>query len=173
MSTSLPWKAIAVMTSGEDMKGTIAAIDFGTMSCSVAYCTENDQAIQNLEINPASSRVPTALLLKKKGDNKYAVEYFGDIAQEAVLAFGHDELISHSYMYFEFFKMQIHQKVSREKGGWERIKHNWGEPDITTASAYGIMVSMLSIYVSFTCISHTLVSEIHVRPEMLRVFQYN
>ena len=115
MSTRRTWKpekaekSIAVMTSGEDAKGITAAIDFGTSSCSVAFCTEN-QAIQNLDINPHKPRVPTALLLQKTGDNKYAVEKFGATAQETVQAFGRDEHKVHSY--FEFFKMQIHQKVS-------------------------------------------------------------
>ena len=121
MSTTLLWKpekaekSIAVMTSGEDAKGTIAAIDFGMAFCSVAYCTENDQAIQNLDINPGSVRVPTALLLSKQDENKYAVVRFGVTAQETVQALGRDEHIRHSY--FELFKMQIHQKVSREKRG--------------------------------------------------------
>ena len=127
MSTPLPWKpekaekSIAVMT-GEDTRETTAAIDFGMVYCSVAYCTENDQAIQNLHINPGKPRVPTALLLQKRGDNKYAVEKFGATAQETVQAFGHDEHKGHNY--FEFIKMQVHQKVSREKRGWERIQHN-------------------------------------------------
>ena len=104
-------KSIAVMTSGEDAKGITAAIDYGTASCSVAYCTGSDQAIQNLHINPGKPRVPTALLLQKTGNNKYAVEKFGATAQETIQAFGRDEHRGHSY--FEFFKMQIHQKVSK------------------------------------------------------------
>ena len=126
MSTRPTWKpekaekSIAVVTSGEDAKGIIAAIDFGMASCSVAYCTGNDQAIQNLDINRGKPRVPTVLLLQKKVDNKYAVEKFGATAQETVQAFGRDEHKGHSY--FEFIKMQIHQEVSREKGGWERIQ---------------------------------------------------
>ena len=117
MSTRLTWKpekaekSIAVMPLGENTKGTIAAIDFGTVSCSVAYCTGSDQVIQNLDINPGCPRVPTALLLQKTGDNKYAVEKFGVTAQEIVQTFGRDEHRGHSY--FEFFKMQIHQKVSK------------------------------------------------------------
>ena len=128
MSTHPTWKpekaekSIAVVTSGEDTKGIIVAIDFSMASCSVAYCTGNDQAIQNLNINWGKPRVPTVLLLQKKVDNEYAVEKFGATAQETVLAFRRDDHISHSY--FEFFKMQILQKVSREKGGWERIQHN-------------------------------------------------
>ena len=116
MSTRPTWKpekaekSIAVMPLGEDAKGTIAAINFGTASCSVAYCTGSDQAIQNLNINPGKFRVPTVLLLPKTGDNKYAVEKFGVTAQEIVQAFGRDEHKGHSY--FEFFKMKIHQKVS-------------------------------------------------------------
>ena len=108
------------MPSGEDVKGIFAAIDFGTACCSVAYRTENgQQAIQNLDINPGCPRVPTALLLSKQGENKYAVEKFGATAQETVLAFGPNAHKGHRY--FEFFKMHIHQKVSRVKG---RIQHN-------------------------------------------------
>ena len=116
MSTRPTWKpekaekSIAVMPLGENTKGTIAAIDFGTVSCSVAYCTGSDQAIQNLDINPGCPRVPTALLLPKTGYNKYAVKKFGVTAQETVRVFGYDEHKGHSY--FEFFKMKIHQKVS-------------------------------------------------------------
>ena len=106
------------------MNGIFAAIDFGTACCSVAYCTENDQqAIQNLDVNPGCPRVPTALLLSKQGENKYAVERFGAIAQEQVLTFGRD--VHKGHRYFEFFKMHVHQKVSREKGRQGgRIQHN-------------------------------------------------
>ena len=108
-------KSTVAMPSAQNVKGIFAAIDFGTTSSSVAYCTENDQAVQNLDIDPANPRVPTALLLSKRGENKYAVEKFGATAQETVQAFGRDEHKGHRY--FEFFKMHIHQKVSREKEG--------------------------------------------------------
>ena len=84
----------------------IAAIDFGTKNCSLAYITENDtieltQGVPKLPLNGMYLRVPTAILLNVQGE---------------VVAFGNDartlygNLEDHereSYFYFEEVKMNL------------------------------------------------------------------
>ena len=61
--------------------GNIAAIDFGTKNCSLAYVTGNDavrapgDGLNKLPLNGTNSRVPTAILLNE---------------EKEVQAFGHD-----------------------------------------------------------------------------------
>ena len=61
--------------------GNIAAIDFGTKNCSLAYVTGNDavrapgDGLNKLPLNGTNCRVPTAILLNE---------------EKEVKAFGHD-----------------------------------------------------------------------------------
>lgn len=85
----------------------IAAIDFGTKNCSLAYITENDslevtRGIPKLPLNGTYLRVPTVILFNPSGQ---------------VEAFGHDARMLYSnledhereeYIYFEEIKMNLH-----------------------------------------------------------------
>ena len=88
----------------------VAAIDFGTKNCSLAYITEHDTTnilktgIPKLPLNGTYLRVPTAILFNPEGH---------------VLAFGHDartlygnlrDMEYSEYFYFEEIKMNLHQE---------------------------------------------------------------
>lgn len=88
----------------------IAAIDFGTKNCSLAYITENDTTsilktgVPKLPLNGTFLRVPTAILFNPEGH---------------VLAFGHDARTLYGnlqnmeysqYFYFEEIKMKLHHE---------------------------------------------------------------
>ena len=45
----------------------IAAIDFGTTSCSVAYCVQGDHRVHLLKLGADDVRVPTAILMDASG----------------------------------------------------------------------------------------------------------
>ena len=55
----------------EEIRGhkqvAIAAIDFGTTFCSLAYTLSDDDKVNLIELNPHQQRVPTAILLRKQG----------------------------------------------------------------------------------------------------------
>lgn len=87
----------------------VAAIDFGTTSCSLAYSI--DGTIENLDINSSKKRVPTAILLRKEAKNECNVERFGSVAQDTAIALSSPA--HNGYHYFEFFKMHLHQEVSK------------------------------------------------------------
>lgn len=109
--------------------GNVAAIDFGTTFCSVAYTTvvTGYDGITTLKLNQYHSRVPTAILLKQNGSNSiqnfnaddpvirssvYEVDSFGYEAQEQHAKLRASE--RHNYLYFERFKMSLQQdEVSR------------------------------------------------------------
>ena len=50
--------------------GNIAAIDFGTANCSLAYCTTKDKEMRMLKLSSQEGqvRVPTILLVNEKGE---------------------------------------------------------------------------------------------------------
>lgn len=84
----------------------IAAIDFGTKNCSLAYITENDrleltQGIPKLPLNGMYLRVPTSLLLNAQGE----VEAFG---HDAWSLYGNlEEEDKKTFHYFEEIKMNL------------------------------------------------------------------
>ena len=101
--------------------GNVAAIDFGTTFCSLAYTTgAEEQRIGNVKLNEVYLRVPTAVLLCQKQDCRnddaddpvpksvaYEVKSLGYDAQEE-----HRKLRSHDRskcLYFERFKMNLQQ----------------------------------------------------------------
>lgn len=106
--------------------GNVAAIDFGTTFCSLAYTTgatnETEPEINTLKLNQYYSRVPTAILLKQKDDCSlqnieddflvirspvYEVKFFGFEAQDQ-----HCKLRKadrKKCLYFERFKMSLQQ----------------------------------------------------------------
>ena len=86
----------------------IAAIDFGTRNCSLAYITENDkleltQGVPKLPLNGTFLRVPTAILLNLSGE----IERFGHDARDV---YGNlEDYERESYFYFEEIKMNLHR----------------------------------------------------------------
>ena len=87
----------------------IAAIDFGTTHCSLAYTLSDDTHIVNMGLNWAQERVPTAILLKRTGEGSFTVEKFGTQAQDEISKLGMEQ---HEYVYFECFKMKLrHEEV--------------------------------------------------------------
>ena len=86
----------------------IAAIDFGTANCSLAYCIKKQEKVMSLNLNPDIPRVPTALLLKKEA-GRCKIVSFGSRAQDHMMALSNQD--HKNYHYFEFFKMEIHSQV--------------------------------------------------------------
>lgn len=84
----------------------IAAIDFGTKNCSLAYITENDrleltQGVPKLPLNGTYLRVPTAILLNHEGQ----IEAFG---HDARTLYGNlEDHEQECYFYFEEIKMNL------------------------------------------------------------------
>lgn len=86
----------------------IAAIDFGTKNCSLAYITENDmleitRGVPKLPLNGTYLRVPTAVLFNPSG----IVEAFGHDARTLYTNLEDHE--REEYLYFEEIKMNLHQ----------------------------------------------------------------
>ncbi len=99
----------------------IAAIDFGTTHCSLAYTTENSDLIVSLKLNEIWPRVPTAILLYKQ-EEEISVSRGPLGIRCRVHAFGKDAQTQYQriraadrskYIYFERMKMRLqHDKVS-------------------------------------------------------------
>lgn len=89
----------------------IAAIDFGTKNCSLAYITKNDKleitrGIPKLPLNGTHLRVPTVVLFNPRGQ----VEAFGHDAR--TLYANLEDNDREEYAYFEEIKMNLlHDKV--------------------------------------------------------------
>ena len=82
----------------------VAAIDFGTTNCSVAYITAKDNpelGPQRLQLNSNYSRVPTAILFKRDG----SFVSFGHEARNDYI--GLDDAERLDYFYFEEIKMNL------------------------------------------------------------------
>lgn len=76
----------------------IAAIDFGTTFCSLAYTTRGDSEINALSLNNVYKRVPIAILLNK-GVDKCRVVDFGYRAQDVYTRLRPNDRVN--YIYFE------------------------------------------------------------------------
>ena len=107
----IPRKAVGFRKTS----GNIAAIDFGTKNCSLAYVTGRDEllipgeALSKLPLNGTYSRVPTAILLNAAKD----VEAFG---YDARLRYANLEPHERRTMYyFDGIKISLQRdKVSRK-----------------------------------------------------------
>ena len=66
--------------------GSIAAIDFGTASCSVAYCIQGDPSVRLLRLSTDDVRVPTSILTDANGKvidfGKNARRKYGHLSRE-------------------------------------------------------------------------------------------
>ena len=110
----------AVQTSQEiiirDRKRVaIAAIDFGTTFCSLAYTLPHEDTVNFVELNPGQQpRVPTAILLRKPmrvwvsagGTSGVTIRHFGFEAQSRTTTLLDDERPDH--IYFELVKMLLY-----------------------------------------------------------------
>ena len=84
--------------------GYIAAIDFGTTYCSVAYTLKDSDEIFKLPLDGPLTRVPNAILIKKEGNE---VDGFGYLAQNKFSRLPKNE--KKNYMYFERMKMILYR----------------------------------------------------------------
>ena len=89
--------------------GNIAAIDFGTTNCSVAYTTVGcgtEEGPWLLPLNTSYYRVPTVILFKPDG----SIDSFGHDARIGYSNLGNEDKLK--YAYFEQVKMNLqHDKV--------------------------------------------------------------
>ena len=87
----------------------IAAIDFGTTNCSVAYTTVGsgpEEDPRRLPLNSTHCRVPTAILFKPDG----TIDSFGNEARAEYLNLDDEERLK--YAFFEQIKMNLqHDEV--------------------------------------------------------------
>ena len=83
--------------------GNVAAIDFGTTFCSLSYQVAGYER-KNLMISGTHDRVPTALLVRRKGVQINVVE-IGYAAQSKYKNI--PRRAYRDYLYFECFKMQL------------------------------------------------------------------
>lgn len=87
--------------------GKIAAIDFGTTNCSVAYTTGVEEEPRRLQLNSTYYRVPTAILFNQDG----TINSFGYDARSEYLNLDDEE--RPECPYFEQIKMTLqHDEVS-------------------------------------------------------------
>ena len=83
--------------------GFIAAIDFGTTYCSVAYTLENAKDFMKLTLDGQHTRVPNAILIER-GSNE--VDSFGYRAQKRFTCLKKKQ---EKYIYFERMKMILYR----------------------------------------------------------------
>ena len=89
----------------KSFEGNVAAIDFGTTFCSLAYCVTGCD-IETFKIDDYVDRVPTAILLKRRDQNEaITVDKIGFVAQQKYKDLPADK--HEHFLYFECFKMQL------------------------------------------------------------------
>lgn len=93
--------------SSTKCSGNVAAIDFGTSSCSLAFSTSNDpEKVGNFPFGlDYECRELTAILFSKHGGGKVKVESFGKSAQDQYSCLPNTDV--ENYTYFECFKMEL------------------------------------------------------------------
>ena len=82
----------------------VAAIDFGTTFCSVAYTLKADDEIRKLPLDGHHTRVPNAILIAKESNE---VAAFGFRAQEKFSRLRKGD--QKGYVYFERMKMMLYR----------------------------------------------------------------
>lgn len=108
-------------TIAQTLSGSnVAAIDFGTTHCSIAYTTAAADETSSLKLNDYYTRVPTAILFKKGKEISHdgsgvgvecTIDSFGYNAQDKYQRLKRRE--NANYLYFERMKMRLqHDKVS-------------------------------------------------------------
>ena len=111
-----PAAKVSILQEISDRKRVaIAAIDFGTTFCSLAYTLPDEDTVNLIELNSHQQRVPTAILLRKKGvtadgtPELMVIENFGFDAQSATITLLEKERTHR--VYFELVKMLLHNQV--------------------------------------------------------------
>ena len=103
---------VLVMADACALPKRVAAIDFGTGFCSLAYTLRQDDEIAVIPLGftytPDSARVPTAVLLKKNPDCTLKIVKFGSPAQNEISKLSNEAL--GKYLYFEC--NLLHEAVS-------------------------------------------------------------
>ena len=86
----------------------VAAIDFGSTYCSVAYALHGEKEIIKLPLDGTGTRVPNSILIEKKSSTVHA---FGQSAQHR---FSQLKEQQENYLLFEKIKMILYRsQVSR------------------------------------------------------------
>lgn len=92
--------------NGNHDRSNIAAIDFGTTSCSLAYCLKGDTTIHMLKLSAEDNRVPSTILVDPSG----TVTEFGKNARRKYAQLPSDQ--QQHYKLFSGVKMNLqHDKV--------------------------------------------------------------
>ena len=116
MARSLPLLAERAVRTSQEIKDrkqvAIAAIDFGTTFCSLAYTLPKEDTVNFVELNHHHQRVPTAILLRRKqavagGIPKLTIRDFGFAAQYETTNLLEEERPNH--IYFELVKMLLYK----------------------------------------------------------------
>ena len=89
--------------------GNIAAIDFGTSSCSVAYWMKGDKNVRLLTLGSDDVRVPTAILMDSNGK----VVEFGKSARRKYAQLPKEKK-QHHYFFNDIKMILQHDKVFRD-----------------------------------------------------------
>lgn len=118
---SMPSSFMPTSIRRETGNGNIAAIDFGTTYCSIAYTTEAGDGINTIQLNNYHARVPTAILLKKRELVNDPSTGLSIGVQCSINSFGYEAQQKYQklktkerpdYIYFERMKMRLqHDKV--------------------------------------------------------------
>ena len=82
--------------------GYVAAIDFGSTYCSVAYTLQGEEEIFKLPLDGPLTRVPNTILIEKKS---YTVDAFGHGAQRRFSQLKEQQ----NYLLFERIKMNLYR----------------------------------------------------------------
>ena len=110
-ASSLAVPAARKTVEWQKQQQPIAAVDFGTTFCSLAYALSDAEQVKLVDLNPSKTRVPTALLMKRiVDDGTLYVREFGFNAQSDVTTLLSEEYNEH--LYFELVKMLLHDTVS-------------------------------------------------------------
>ena len=95
-----------IESSFREPSGNIAAIDFGTTNCSIAYTIVGSRREEILPLNTTHHRVPTAILFEPDG----TILSFGYDARAQYLDLDDEGRLEHAY--FEQIKMTLqHDEV--------------------------------------------------------------
>ena len=86
----------------------IAAIDFGTTGCSLAYRLQNDNGVRFVKLDNEDTRVPTAILVDEKGE----VMCFGKQARKRYASLPMER--KKQCFYFHRVKMNLQHDTVRQ-----------------------------------------------------------
>ena len=88
-------------------EGNIAAIDFGTTYCSLAYKTKGDRRPITVMHIEHKERVPNSILIQENNDGTHTAVAFGFTAAKEFLKYSKRCHYQDEYIYFEQLKMLL------------------------------------------------------------------